>query len=169
MGPDGRLWAFWGVQDSDGDIVVRRSNENASSWGAPTTLEPPAGTSSLWSLKGEGSTVTCGALDIVALVTAGEDTANYHQRVLAGIDLKKKVLNGGRGERAKVRFRATDAGDPIDVLIDFGPKEAETGDDGKVKLKIDRKRRTRKVTATATNPCYEADEVRVKVKKQPQP
>jgi hypothetical protein len=169
MGPDGRLWAFWGAQDSDGEIHARRSNANATQWGAPTVLDPPAGTSSLWSLKADGSAATCGALDLVALVTAGDDLANYHQRVLPGVDLVKKILNGRRGESAKVRFTATDAGDPLDITIDFGPKQAETGDDGKVKIAIKRKPRTRKVTAIATDECYARDTVRVKVTKTPQP
>jgi len=66
--------------------------------------KPPGGTSTVWNLKGEGSAVSCGALDLVALVTAGGATANFHQRVLAGLDLKKKILNGGKGAKEKVKF-----------------------------------------------------------------
>jgi len=165
MGPDGRLWAFWAVQGETWDIHARRSNAAATQWGEPVDLDPPAGTSTVWSLKGDGSAAACGALDIVALATAGNDTANYHQRVLPGLTLKKKVLNGGRGETAKVRFRASDAGEPVDATIRFGAKQADTGDDGKVKLKLKRRLRTRKVRATATDGCYTADTLRVKVKK----
>jgi hypothetical protein len=163
MGPDGRLWAFWAVQGETWSIHARRSNPAATGWGDPVELDPPSGTSTVWSLKGEGSAPGCGALDIVALATAG-DTANYHQRVLPALTLKKKVLNGARGEQAKVRFRTFDAGEPVDARIKFGAKQAETGDDGKVKLKIKRRLRNRKVRATATDECYTADTLRVKVK-----
>lgn len=163
-GPDGRLWAFW--TEEDGSIHARRSDTEAATWGADTEIDPPNGTSTVWSVHGEGSAVSCGALDIVALVTAGSATANYQQRVLPGITLKKKVLNGNKGENAKVRFTTLDAGDPIDAKVKFGKKSAETGDDGKVKVKIKRKQKTRKVKARATADCFaRSDQVKVKVKK----
>ena len=74
-------------------------------------MKPPNGTSTVWALQGEGSAVACGALDIVAHATVGGDLANYHQRVLPGVTLKKKILNGGEDRKAKVRFTSTDAGD----------------------------------------------------------
>ena len=86
--------------------------------------------------------------------------------MLPGITLKKKVLNGKKGENAKVRFTTLDAGDPIDAKVKFGKKSAETGDDGKVKVKIKRKQKTRKVKARATADCFaRSDQVKVKVKK----
>ncbi len=163
-GQNGRLWAFW--REEDQSIHVRRSNTSADTWGANTVVKPPPGTSTVWSLKGEASAASCGALDLVALATAGDDTANFHQRVLPGLDLKQKVLNGNKGEKAKVRFTTLDAGEPIDAKVKFGKKSAETGDDGKVKMKIKRKRRTRKVRATASGECYAPDKLKVKVKKR---
>ena len=163
-GPDGRLWAFW--KEEDGSLHARRSATDAATWGADTEIDPPQGTSTVWNLKGEGSAVSCGALDLVTLVTANGGTANYQQRVLPGITLKKKVLNGNKGENAKVRFTTLDAGDPIDAKVKFGNKSAETGDDGKVKVKIKRKQKTRKVKARATADCFSrSDQVKVKVKK----
>lgn len=164
-GPNGRLWAFW--VEEDGTIHARRSDTDAATWGADTRINPPGGTSStVWSLQGEGSAVSCGALDLVALVTAGSATANHQQRVLAGITLKKKILNGNKGKKAKVRFTTLDAGDPIDAKVKVGKKSAQTGDDGKVKMKIKRKKKTRKVKATATADCFaKSQKVKVKVKK----
>lgn len=164
-GPNGRLWAFWAAED--GTIHARRSDTDAAKWGADTVINPPGGTSStVWSLQGEGSAVSCGALDLVALVTAGGATANRQQRVLPGITLKKKLLNGKKGTKAKVRFTTLDAGDPIDTKVKFGSKTAATGDDGKVKMKIKRKAKTRKVKARASADCFaKSQKLKVKVKK----
>ena len=165
MGQGGRLWAFWREEDTT-KIHIRRSNTDADTWGADTVVKPPGGTSTVWNLKGEGSAVSCGALDLVALVTAGGATANFHQRVLAGLDLKKKILNGGKGAKEKVKFTTLDAGDPVNAKVKFGKVQKATGDDGKVKMKIKRKRRTRKVKATASDECYAPDKLKVKVKKR---
>lgn len=162
-GPNGQLWAFW--REEDESIHARRSDTEAVAWGEETEVNPPQGTSTVWSVHGDGGAASCGALDLVALVTANGGTANYQQRVLPGITLKKKVLNGKKGEKAKVRFTTLDAGDPIDVKVKFGKKSAETGDDGKVKMKIRRKKKTRKVKATASDECYDKSQVKVKVKK----
>jgi len=166
MGADGRLWAFWSGEAS-GAIHARRSDPDASSWGAPVTVKPPSGTSSIWSLKGEGTGLACGALDLVALVSAGDDTANFHQRVLPGLTLEKKILNGKMGKKQKVRFTTSDAGAPVDAIVKFGAKQASTGDDGKAKLAIKRKRKARKVAATASDDCYNAAKLRVKITKKP--
>jgi hypothetical protein len=164
MGPGGRLWAFW--REEDNSIHVRRSNTSADAWGADTVVNPPNGASTVWALQGEGSAVACGALDVVAHATVGGDLADYHQRVLPGLTLKKKVLNGARGRKAKVRFTALDAGEPVDTAVKVGRQQKATGDDGKVKIKIKRKRRTRKVRATASNACYDDASRRVKIKKR---
>ena len=165
QGPGGSLWAFWAEVEDSLEIHARRSDASASSWGAETVVRPPNGTTSLWSLKGEGSSVSCGALDVVAHATVGDDLADYHQRLLAGLTLKKKILNGKRGEKAKVRFTTLDAGDPVNATVEVGKQEKATGDDGKVKFKIDRKRRTKKVKAFASGECYEDALLRVKITK----
>jgi hypothetical protein len=163
-GPDGRLWAFW--VEEDGTIHARRSDTEAVTWGADNELNPPGGTSStVWSVKGEGSAASCGALDLVALVSAGSATANFQQRVLPGITLKKKLLNGKKGEKAKFRFKTFDAGEPIDVKVKLGKKSSETGDDGKVKLAVKRKQKNRKVRAIASDECYDKSQLKVKVTK----
>jgi hypothetical protein len=164
MGPAGRLWAFW-REEPGTTIHARRSNASAGTWGADTVVDPPGGTSTVWGLAGEGSAVACGALDLVAHASVGSDLANYHQRVLAGLDLKKKILNGKKGEKEKVRFKTLDAGDPVDATVKFGNKKAETGNDGKVKMKIKRKAKNRKVKATAKADCFESDQLKVKVTK----
>ena len=163
-GPNGRLWAFW--TQEDGSIHVRRSNADATAWGADTRVKPPGGTSTVWSLKGEGSAVSCGALDLVALVTATGATANFQQRVLPGVTLKKEILNGNEGKNAKVRFTTLDAGAPVDATVKFGEKSKSTGADGKVELKIARTKKTRKVKATASGPCFAKTTVEVKVTKK---
>jgi hypothetical protein len=163
-GPDGRLWAFW--KEEDNSLHARRSATDAATWGADTEINPPPGTSTVWNLKGEGSAASCGGLDLVALVTANGGTANHQQRVLPGITLKKKVLNGNKGRKAKVRFTTLDAGDPIDAKVKVGKKSAETGNDGKVKMKIKRKLKTRKVKARASADCFaKSQKVKVKIKK----
>jgi hypothetical protein len=172
-GPNGRLWAFWAEQPTtEWQIHVRRSNTDATGFGAPVVIKPPAGTEQVWGLEGLGDPAGgCDALDLVAHVTrSGDATANYHQRLLPGITLKKKVLNKRRGRKAKVRFKTFDAGEPLNTTIKFGRKRATTGDDGKVKMKAKRKKhRARKVKATARRPCYTAAKKRVKIKKRRRP
>jgi hypothetical protein len=173
-GPNGRLWAFWAEQPTPPNgwqIHIRRSNRNATGFGAPVVIEPPGGTEQVWGLEGLGDPAGgCDALDLVAHVTrSGDAIANHHQRLLPGIALKKKVLNKRRGRKAKVRFKTFDAGEPLNTKIKFGRKRATTGDDGKVKMKIKRKRRTRKVKATARRPCYTAAKKRVKITKRRRP
>jgi hypothetical protein len=164
MGPGGRLWAFW--REEDQSIHVRRSNTAADAWGADTVVDPPGGTSTVWTLAGEGSAVACGALDVVALASVGSDLANYQQRVNPGLTLKKKVLNGKKGKKEKVKFTTLDAGDLVNATVKFGKKKAATGGDGKVKLAIKRKEETRKVKATASGSCFSKATVKVKVKKK---
>jgi hypothetical protein len=164
-GPGGRLWAFWAEVEDELEIHARRSDATASSWGDETVVRPPNGTTSLWSLKGDASAVSCGGLDVVAHATVGSDLADYHQRMLPGLTLKKKILNGKKGEKAKVRFTTLDAGDPVNTTIEVGKQDKATGDDGKVKFKIKRKPKTKKVEALASNACYADASLRVKIKK----
>jgi hypothetical protein len=164
MGPDGRLWTFW-EDDNTAEVHARRSNPAADAWGADVAIDPPGSTT--WSLKGEGTGLACGALDLLALASNGDDLANYHQRILPGLTLTKEALNGNEGRKAKVRFTTLDADAPLDATVQVGNKQKTTGADGTVKFKIKRKRRTRKVRATASNVCFNEATLRVKIKKRP--
>jgi hypothetical protein len=98
-GPGGRLWAFW---DRRGQIYARRSNANATVWGA--TVKVNAAGSSIFDLAGEGST---GPLDVLARTQRG-GIADYHRRILPGLTLTARA-----GKRGKVTFEVTDAGAPV--------------------------------------------------------
>ena len=168
-GQNGRLWAFWAEEPASDrwQVHARRSNPAGTAFGRPVVVNAPTGAESMWGLQGVGSPGGgCDALDVVAHVTRSGSAANHHQRLLPGITLKKKLLNKRRGRRAKVRFTATDAGAPTNVRIKFGAKRKATGEDGRVTMRVKRKRRARRVKATATRACFTKATVRVKVRPQ---
>jgi hypothetical protein len=102
--PSGRLWVFW---KKAATVFARRSNKAATKFGATRKLRVPGGGSStIFSLAGEGSR---GPLDLLTLVgppSAG--IANFHQRILPGLTLAAKQKKSG-----KTAFKVTDAGAPV--------------------------------------------------------
>ena len=157
-GPSGRLWAFWAdtVQNAT-RVLAARSNAEATRFGARVPVKLPGGASStLFSLEGEG-TAPGGMLDLVALVEQPDGIANWHQRVEPGISLRAKALGGG-----EVRFKTRDAGEKLKTTIEFAGETKQTGEDGKVVISAEPRRK--KYRAKATRAGYHPATRRVRVK-----
>jgi hypothetical protein len=99
-GPDGRVWAIWSTSST---IYAARSNRAVTQFGAAVPVAPPAGTSDIWNVTGEGAASPTAPLDLLASVTRG-GIAFWHTQVEPGLTL---VVH------AKT-FTILDAGDPVD-------------------------------------------------------
>jgi hypothetical protein len=76
--PGGRLWLMW----HRGNVIyVTRTNAAATKAGPVQKVKPPAKTSTIWRLSGEGS--RAGGLDLLAHVTTPGSTATWHTQVKA--------------------------------------------------------------------------------------
>jgi hypothetical protein len=74
--PGGRLWLMW---QRGGLIYVTRTNAAATKAGPVHSVKPPAKTSTIWKLSGEGS--RAGVLDLLASVSTPGSLATWHTQV----------------------------------------------------------------------------------------
>jgi hypothetical protein len=148
--PGGRLWVFWARRNM---LFATRSNAKVTRFGRTVPVKPPKGTSSLFSLNGEGSR---GPLDVLALVQKGGAAGYWHQRVLPGLTLSAKQKKGG-----KVVLKVTDAGDPVKgAKVALGNGSELTGAKGTASFTIAPGRHQ----AKASKAGYAPDSARVRVK-----
>jgi hypothetical protein len=76
--PGGRLWLMWHVGST---IYVTRTNAAATKAGPVQVVKPPAKTTTIWKLSGEGS--RAGVLDLLAHVSRPGSLATWHTQVKA--------------------------------------------------------------------------------------
>jgi hypothetical protein len=127
----GRIWAVW----SDGTfgethVVAARSNRAASEFGAPVDAGAVRGAHSTYSLD---ASATSSAVDILALFGTGNESggATYAARIEPGLTLRARKRSG------RVRFTATDAGDPVrGALVRAGGRSGRTDRQGRVTLRF---------------------------------
>lgn len=74
--PGGRLWLMW---HRGGLIYVTRTNAAVTKAGPVRVVKPPAKTSAIWKLSGEGS--RAGVLDLLASVSTPGSLATWHTQV----------------------------------------------------------------------------------------
>jgi hypothetical protein len=126
-GPGGRLWVMWHTPGNE--IYAMRSNPDATHWGSPVRVVPPAHTDTIWKLTGEGSG---GPLDLFASASTPESLAYWHRRVLPALTL---ACAGGK----VVRCTVADAGDPVKgARVRLGGKTLATNLKGKVQRDLSR-------------------------------
>jgi hypothetical protein len=102
-GPEGRLWLVWG--GSTVGLYVTRSNRSVTAFEPVQKLALPAGTTTLYSVAGEGS---AGPLDLFGdLLVGTKDRGFRHTHVLARFAIQAHAAKG------KVTLAARDAGDPV--------------------------------------------------------
>ena len=101
--PEGRLWVMWHEGGSN-ELFATRTNKAATRFGPAVAIKPPAGTSSVWKLKGDG---TLGPLDLLASVSTGSSLSAWHTQVLPSLSIAAKKGTAG------VTFTVSDAGDPV--------------------------------------------------------
>lgn len=123
-GPEGRLWLMW---EQGGTLFFSRSNRAATRLGRIVSAKPPAGTTRIWRLQGEGSRAQ--PLDVLAHVTTGSATATWHTQVLPGLQLAARVTRDG------VAVTVHEAGDPVSsATVTAGGRRGVTSKEGLVQL-----------------------------------
>jgi hypothetical protein len=127
-GPDGRIWVMWHDHSSK-TIYARRSNRAATRFGPKVSVRPPAGTSTIWKLAGEGSP---GPLDVLASVSTPGSLATWHTQLLPPLSL---ACTGNRDVTCSV----ADAGDPVPgAKVAIGGKSFVANAQGRVKARVAR-------------------------------
>jgi len=148
--PNGRLWVAWTDSFSGVTrVVARRSNRTATVFGAAVNAGRARRASAAYDLD---ASATAGALDLFALFGIGttEGGATYHARILPGLSL------AATRSRDTVRYRVTDAGDPVKgATVKAAGKSDTTDAKGRASLTL-----TKRTRARASAPGYVSATVR---------
>jgi hypothetical protein len=157
--PDGRLWAAWmDVRGSRLHVLARRSNPQATRFGAIVDAGAPKKTGSVYRL--DASAAPGGGADLFAAVSRGVQStvATWHRRILPGLTLTASKSAVPKGRAANVTFRVTDAGRPVKgATVRAGGAGGRTNGQGRITLKI-----KGGTVARATDGGYAPATVRVK-------
>jgi hypothetical protein len=107
-GPDGRLWVFYGDEQT---TYVTRSSRHVSGWEPVQALKSPPKTVQYFRLEGEGS---AGPLDLFADITVDGQTkdGSYATHVEPKLSLRA-TTKGRKGGGIVVTVHVTDAGDAV--------------------------------------------------------
>lgn len=125
-GPDGRIWVMW-QNSSSTRVYAKRSNRAATRFGPLTVIKPPAGTTTIWKVGGEGSP---GTLDLLVSISTSGSLATWHTQVRPRLSLSCK---GGKS----VSCIVTDAGDPVPgAKVKIGGKTLISNSHGKVAANV---------------------------------
>jgi hypothetical protein len=134
-GPEGRLWLMW---ERSGRLYATRTNKAATRPGAIVSTPPPAGTSTVWRLTGEGSG---GPLDLLAHVSTPSSLATWHTQMLPGLLVQVRA-----GKRTAT-ISVTEAGDPIGgAAVKIGKRRLVTNARGTATAKLAKGRYTASVS-----------------------
>ena len=142
--PLGRLWLSW---ERGGIVYATRSNKTLTKWGPIQRLGAPAGTQSAWYTYGDAAP---GPLDLFANVSGagGGSTYSWHRRVLPALNVmtaKARISNRGM---TIVKFRISDAGDPVRGYVKFRGVARSTTSQGWATFVVPPGARTGRFTAT---------------------
>jgi hypothetical protein len=136
--PDGRLWVAWADQRSFGTrVLVRRSNRKAPRFGATVFAGSPKGAPDTYSL--DASAAPDGGLDLLGTFGIGttSNAATYYRRVRPGLSLAARPVELRRGERTRILFKVTDAGDPVKgARVHAGGESGVTDGKGRITLTV---------------------------------
>jgi hypothetical protein len=158
---EGRVWLMW---ERGGRLYFTRTNKAATRHGDVVSIAPPAGTTRIHRMAGEG---TPGPLDVLAHVTGPGSTATWHTRVLPPLDViapKTVTAPAGVGGKAAVTVRVTDAGDAVaGVRVSLAGQTRTTNARGVARFNIARGGTFR---AVAQHAGFRKDTAPVKVRKK---
>lgn len=147
--PGGRLWLMW---ERGGTLYFTRTNRAATRAGRVVSARPPAGTTRIWRLKGDG--VQAQPLDALVHVTSRGGTASWHTQVLPGLQLDARVAGG------KTSVLVHEAGDPVaGAVVLAGGRRAVTDARGRVSLGLG----SGAHVVRASKPGYQPIELRVRI------
>ncbi len=150
---DGRLWVLWTKGFGDPDVLARRSNRGATTFGAVVNAGHPKDAMQAYKLD---ASAVGGALDVLANFNIGTTSTavTSHRRILPGLTLRARPSRVRRGEPTEVRFTVLDAGDPVrGARVTAGGESATTNRRGRATLSLTLRRA---VTARATRTGYTA-------------
>jgi hypothetical protein len=156
--PEGRLWVAWSQTAASGEPVTfaRRSNEDASRFGAVVTARAPRGLDECNALYSLTTAAQSSALDVVANFAdgcSGGLVAFWHTQLRPGLTLeaRPRTFTG----RRTVVFTVTDAGDPVaGARVAIAGKSATTDDDGTASIELGPYSSSRRLRAKATKGGY---------------
>ena len=146
---DNRLWGAWSTLRDAARVHFRRSNRNATVYGAPVSTAGPRG-----AVETQVIDLSAGPAKLDALVTysAVTGTSLQHTQALPGLTL---TATGGR----VLRFRVTDAGDPVGgATVRVGGRTLQTAANGRASVDLGRGR----FTARASKAGYVGAAARVR-------
>jgi hypothetical protein len=146
---DGRLWVGWSTFQRSERVYLRRSNRRADFFGEPVTVRAPRG-----AVAAQVIDLSSAGPRVDLLITFSEVTRKslQHTQALPGLTLR------ATGRRI-VRFRVTDAGDPVvGATVSVGGRRLVTGAGGRVSADL----RRGVLTARASKAGYVAATIRVR-------
>jgi hypothetical protein len=150
---DGRLWVLWTKGFGDPDVLARRSNRGATTFGAVVNAGHPRRALQAYKLD---ASAAGGALDVLGNFNIGTSTTamTSYRRILPGLTLRAAPGRLRRGEPTAVRFTVLDAGAAVaGARVRAGGKSGTTNNRGRVTLTLESRRPVR---AKATREGYTA-------------
>lgn len=150
---DGRIWVLWTRGFGDPDVLARRSNRDATRFGATVNGGHPKDAVQAYKLDANAAG---NALDVLAAFNLGSssDAATSYRRLLPGLTLRASPARLRKGEQTAVRFTVLDAGDALSgARVAVGGRAGITDGRGRVTLTVTA---NRAVTARATRGGYTA-------------
>jgi hypothetical protein len=148
---DGRIWVVW-VDNRAGrpTVFARRSNAGVTRLGATVSGGRVEGSVATYRL--DASTLL-GTVDVLASFSIGTtaNAATFHRRLQPGLTLAASPARLARGDRRKVRFSVSDAGDPVaGARVTAAGASGRTNAAGRVTIELP----GRSTTAKATRAGY---------------
>jgi hypothetical protein len=150
---EGRIWVLWTQGFGDPDVLARRSNEDATRFGAVVNAGHPKDAMQAYKLDADAAG---NSVDVLANFNLGNssDAATSYRRLLPGLTFLASPGKLRKGERAEVRFTVSDAGDPVSgAKVKAGGGSGTTDAKGRVTLTL---RSNGAVKAQATRAGYAA-------------
>ena len=132
----GRLWVAWTKGFGDPDVLARRSNENATRFGATVNAGHPRDAAQAYKLDASASGPTLDVLGNFNIGNSSKAVTSY-RRLLPGLTLQASPRRLRKGKETEVRFTVSDAGDPVKgATVKADGKSGKTDAKGRVTLKI---------------------------------
>jgi hypothetical protein len=156
--PNGRIWVGW--MDHSGTVFLRRSNPNATRWGATVRVRPPKGTLDGFELH---LSAQAGVVDLLARFQSLHEINVFHIQAHPGLTFSASPLSFSHKDSHTVHFVVRDAGDPVNgAKVKVDGKSDTTNAQGKAEIKLGPFARRRWLTATATAPGYAPAHLRLR-------
>jgi hypothetical protein len=155
---DGRIWVLWTKGFGDPDVLARRSNKDATRFGATVNAGHPQDALQAYKLDASAAGNALDALANFNIGTTSRAVTSY-RRLLPGLTLQASPSRLRNGEQTDVRFTVSDAGDPVrGASVKVAGRAGSTDGRGHVTLTL---RLDRPAEAQATRAGYTAATTRL--------